>query len=237
MSPVLPTPVSPMNTMFSALGMNSSCASVRIWRSLTPFCSLKGKDSRVQGSLKCARWMRASSACSCRACHSARSSCATSVGTGVPLSSAAASISSKRAATVLSFKFSSNCCRSSFIARLRLEREHEVVVRDLLEHHLLEPIQVKESIPLGKTHGAQEGLARILLQHGEQPAQRRTSIPDLMLQRREVARQTRLELQHPDLLRRRLRAAGEPLAARRTVRGVGHAHIPWPVLARMARHP
>src|SRR5207253_1272634 len=54
---------------------------------------------------------------------------------------------------------------------------------------------------------------------------------------REVARQTRLELQHLDLLRRRLRAAGEPLAARRTVRGVGHAHIPWPVFARMARHP
>ena len=48
-SPVLPTPVGPMNTMFSALAMKSSSAKARIWRWLTPGCCLKGKLSRRPG--------------------------------------------------------------------------------------------------------------------------------------------------------------------------------------------
>src|SRR5688500_7213931 len=52
MSPVLPTPVSPMKTMFSALGMKASCASVRIWRSLTPDLEGEGFQGPGFGQLR-----------------------------------------------------------------------------------------------------------------------------------------------------------------------------------------
>jgi hypothetical protein len=91
--------------------------------------------------------MRACRACSWRACHSARSNWAMRVGTGVPAASAAASISSKRAAMVLSLRFCRSCSRSSFIVGLQIERE--VIVGDPAQYHLLEPIQIEEPIAFG----------------------------------------------------------------------------------------
>src|SRR5665213_3407221 len=228
-----------MNTMFSARGMNSSSAKERIWRSLTPFCTLKGKDSSVQSSGKQARVIRASRACSWRACHSARSSCVNRVGMGVAWASAAVSISSKRAATVRSFKLASRCWSSSVIRLLRVarrEREHEVIRGDLPQHHLLESVQIVEPIALGAGQGGEESPARILLQHGQEPAQRGAPIPDLMLQAGQIVGYARLDLQHLELLGSHLRSVSVSLSARWTMRRVGHTRIERAVHARVVGH-
>src|SRR5881397_1815868 len=71
-NPVFPTPVGPINTMFSALGTNSSSAKARICLRLTPGWRAKGNVSSDQRSGRLALRIRHSKACSCRACHWAR---------------------------------------------------------------------------------------------------------------------------------------------------------------------
>src|SRR6185312_3212603 len=140
--------------------------------------------------------MRLRRVSSWRASHSARISWVRKVGMGVPAVSAAAGTSSKRAAMARSLRFCRSCSRSSVMAIvLGLEGEHEVVVRDLPQHHLFQAIEIEEAVLLGERHGGEEGVPRILLQHREQPTQWSSSIPDLMPQAREVISQARLELQ------------------------------------------
>jgi hypothetical protein len=67
--PVLPTPVFPTKTMFSARGTKSRPANPRIWRRFTPGCFLKGKVSMVHGKGSLARLIRHCRAPSWRACH------------------------------------------------------------------------------------------------------------------------------------------------------------------------
>jgi hypothetical protein len=57
-NPVLPTPVGPIKTMFSAFATNSISAKARICFCETPGCFLKGKDSSAHFSGNFARSMR-----------------------------------------------------------------------------------------------------------------------------------------------------------------------------------
>src|SRR5882762_6745391 len=180
--------------------------------------------------------MRAASALSCRACHSARSSCTKSTGTGVPSLSAAARYSSNRAATVFKCRFVSNCSSSSFIGFVR-GGEHEVFACDLLEHHSFESIKIKEPILLGEDEGAQEGGARIVTQHREQAPQRQAPGTDREFECRHVSSELWLEGQQLDLLGRRLRPQLVPEATRRAMYGVRHARIERSLHARMGRDP
>src|ERR1035438_1762154 len=224
-----------MKTMFSALGMKSSSAKERIWRSLTPFCIWNGKDSRVHSSGKSARSMRAWSACSWRACHSARSNWVNNVGTGVPFCSAAANISAKRAAMVLSLRFCSSCSRSSFIEWLQIERE--VIVRDPAQHHRLEAVQIEEPIAFGIGDGGEERLPRIVAQHRQEPTQRCAPLTDMLLEGFEVSAQARRDLQDLDLLGRDRSVTGQSLTSGWSMRGIGHARIPGSVDPGVARDP
>src|SRR5690606_31278164 len=237
MSPVLPTPVSPMNTMFSASGMKSSSASVRVWRSRTPVWAWNGDVWSAQASGSCARVSRASSAAGCHARHPARSSCASTVASGVPSRSAAARNSLSLRATVVNFRFTSSCSSSSVvIGRLRrreLKRQHEVLVRDALEHYLLEPLEIEEPVLLGGCKSGEERRARIVLEHGEQPPQRCPPVADLGLEPLHVLGHARLDPEQLLFLRRGLPAPLGALAAPRPMRGIGHAGIERTCQSRM----
>ena len=68
------------------------------------------------------------------------------------------------------------------IHRLGFQIEREVIVGDPAQHHLLEPVQIEEPIAFGIGEGGEEGIARIVAQHRQQPAQRRAPITDVLLE-------------------------------------------------------
>src|SRR6266581_1802038 len=170
-SPVLPTPVGPTSTMFSALVTKSSSAKARICFCETPGWRLKGNDSRVHCSGMPAFLIRQASAPSWRWCFSAW-----------------ACSSSKIWAMRRRRRFLRSWSISSVIGVvLRGAGYEEEVAGDLAQDEALEPVEVAQAILQRDSDRLRERGAWVLL-HEAQEATHVTGIAAhrLLLEQREV---------------------------------------------------